>query len=613
VHPATVIAYDREVNGHEFVLRRRAGMSEHKMRWQEVGLFLLFGCVVAALYHNSLNSFWLYDDPYLLRNAAAHRLLAFFTKPEVWNLVGLSYLTPWQTLSLGLDYRLFGLDSRLFYAHHLISLWLASCVFYAALRLWWRPFPAASGVFLFLVSAPAAAAAEMLMIRHYIEGLLLCAAALYFFVKAVRENSVGLSLASAVFYLFSMSAKEIYVPALMAFAVLPEGQLRTRIRALILPATAFIVYFMWRNYMLDGVVTSAGKDLLLNSIKDPDRTLQLLRKMYDIALLQVGVSRLTDIARPLFAILFLLSATSSGVFLLKKKNYAAMIFHVVLFLSVYVLPLSLVSPFSAHDLIQYRFVLLLSAYNCGIFISAGAYVHEHIKRKEKPGGRHGFSRTTAVVFTASALVVCMNSFLWAKDMRKTELRPLVEEGRFFMTAGPDSLLVKSQPVWAAPSYFDSLEFFKQFAGGGMGALAIYGPFAFVENPEAPELEGKKAFRYDAKKGAMIDITEVYRKERREYLSRVKELPLKVRLHIERSAIDYSIVSAAGEKCFALLGYRPNLYCMMLSASEFRTGPLNTSLKMNMRFGCESKAGDITFSPEWVLDFSAERDIAWERR
>jgi hypothetical protein len=591
----------------------RATTSEYSLKWSEVSLFVLFACVVLALYHSALDSFWLYDDPYLLRNAAEHPLFEFFTRPEVWNLVGLSYLAPWQTLSLGLDYRLFALDSRLFYAHHLVSLWLSSCVLYAVLRLWWRPLLAASGALLYLMTAPAAAAAEMLMIRHYVEGLIFCAAGVWCFVRAVRENSLGLALASALFYFLSMSAKEVYVPALIVFAVLPEGDRRTRLRALVPAAMALVLYLVWRHHMLGGLLTSRGKDLLLSSVKGPDPTLQLLENMYSILLMQVGASRLSDIARPLFAVAFLLAATSSTVLLVKKRNYGALIFHAVLFLSVYLLPLSLVTPFSAYDLMSFRFVLLVSAYNCAVFVSAAGFIQQQIEQSAQSAGRRRVSRASALMLAAVGVIACMSSVLWAKDMRRTELKPLVEEGRFFMAAGPDDLLIKSQPVWPAPFYYENLNYFKQASGRGMGATAIYGPFAFVERPEFQELERNRAFKYEPSRNAMVDVTEAYRKERRDYLSRVEELPLKVRLEIKRSALDYSVASPAGETCFALLGYRPGLYCMVLRASEFKTGPLNTSLRMNIRFGCESHGGKIVFSPEWLLDYSLDRKIAWERK
>src|SRR5208282_1087484 len=140
---------------------------------------------------------------------------------EVWRKISTSYLTPWVTLSLGMDLKIFGFHPQFFYLHQLFSIWLAVIALYAVLTIRIPRFFGAAGALLFLFSAPTAAAAEMLSIRHYIEGLVLYLFAFYFFVRALKNHALLNSSLSAVLYFLSMSAKELYVPLGMVFFFFP--------------------------------------------------------------------------------------------------------------------------------------------------------------------------------------------------------------------------------------------------------------------------------------------------------------------------------------------------------------------------------------------------------
>jgi len=129
--------------------------------------------VVWLLYHPVMESYWVFEELQPLRQAYEHHPWEYFFVPKVWRELQTAFLTPWFTFSLSLDLRLFGLEPRGYYLHQLLSLWLVSVTLYFLLRLWLPRLYALTGTLLFLVSAPAAAAAEMLMVRHYVEGTLL--------------------------------------------------------------------------------------------------------------------------------------------------------------------------------------------------------------------------------------------------------------------------------------------------------------------------------------------------------------------------------------------------------------------------------------------------------
>ena len=164
-------------------------MPKAKTHYPDAFCFSMLAVLTALLYHNVVWGHWLYDDPYILRHAFEHRPWEYFFIPDVWRELSIRYLTPWVTLSFDFDLFLSGLQPRFFYLHQLVSLWIAACALYGVLRLWVKPGFAFSGSVLFLASAPVAAAAEMLQIRHYIEGLILCLLSFYFFVRALRKES----------------------------------------------------------------------------------------------------------------------------------------------------------------------------------------------------------------------------------------------------------------------------------------------------------------------------------------------------------------------------------------------------------------------------------------
>jgi hypothetical protein len=587
--------------------------SEHEDILTDVIIIFIFACITAALYINVFNSYWLYDDPYLLRNLTEHKIQHFFTDPEVWKKISVSNLTPWIMLSYGLDFSLSGLNNGVFFAHHLISLWLASSALYLVLRLWLRPLWAASASLIFLVNAPTAAAAEMLMTRHYIEGLLLFLSAFYFYVKSAREKSIKYSLFSAVLYFLSMSAKEIYVPMIMVFAAFPEGSPGRRIRAIFPLIIAFILYVLWRIYMLGGFITGPGKSILLSSYKSFGAAFQLPEQVSGFIMMMSGTTKISNFVHPFIVISSAVFIILSFFFLLKSKNFKAISFQIILFVSVYFIPLSVINPHSAlYDITQYRIAFLTAAYNSIALALAAGFIYEHTKKKIPTFSSLALSKIVPFVFSCVIVMTCISSYLWIRNEREVTLKPLVKEGSFFMNSDNSHLLVKSNPLWGGVFYYENLDFLRQYYQLGSPPLVIYNYFAFIDDPEAQELKGLKVFRYDAVKGSLSDITSSFFQERFNYLSRIRKMPLRVVMHVDDAVLSYSMGPSDTGNYFALLGIKPGTYCMMLQGRDFTPMSLFKSLRFYVRFGWESAEGWVTFSPEWFVDFHKDSEIIWER-
>ncbi len=149
--------------------------------------------------------------------------------------------TPLLFLSLDVDRRLFGLASGPFYLHHLLVFALCPAVLYGVLRLWLPRLWSATGATIFSLGPAAASLAPLLMVRHYIEAILLAA-------LAVAAWAKGRPWISAVLYFAACMAKEIAVPLVVLLPLLPSPaggrpmDLRERLREALPLGNALTVY-----------------------------------------------------------------------------------------------------------------------------------------------------------------------------------------------------------------------------------------------------------------------------------------------------------------------------------------------------------------------------------
>ncbi len=124
-----------------------------------------------TLYHSVLQAWWLADDPALLKSIVEHGVFPHFYQSEVWRSLSPANLTPWVTLSLGIDWHLFGLEPSGFYWHHLLSFSIVLLIAYFVLNLFFSPLVCSLTLGFLVASVPSANLVQFLMVRHYLEGL----------------------------------------------------------------------------------------------------------------------------------------------------------------------------------------------------------------------------------------------------------------------------------------------------------------------------------------------------------------------------------------------------------------------------------------------------------
>jgi hypothetical protein len=206
--------------------------------------------LAASLYHPVVRSWWLADDPAILWAVVENGAGAHFWSPTVWRQFSSNNLTPWEILSFAVDWRLFGAEPAGFYVHHLASLALLLLAARALLRRFLSPSETTLALCLFVASAPVATTMQLLMTRHYLEGLLLAVVSAGLFVVSVERRSAPLAALSAIAYLAACTAKEVLVPLVCVLPFLPVGDLRSRARAVAPHLVVAALYVPWRAWML---------------------------------------------------------------------------------------------------------------------------------------------------------------------------------------------------------------------------------------------------------------------------------------------------------------------------------------------------------------------------
>ncbi len=204
-----------------------------------------------TLYHTATQAWWLADDPALLRSIAEYGIFPHFYQGEVWrNSVSYANLTPWVIFSLGIDWHLFGLEPFGYYIHHLLSFSVVLLIAYWVLNLFFSPLTCSLVLCIFVTSVPSANVAQLLMVRHYLEGLGFSLLAVGSYVKALQTQRTGWTLLGTCSYLLATTAKEIYVPLVLVLPSLPIGTWKQRWQKLIPFVIVAGAYVLWRSYML---------------------------------------------------------------------------------------------------------------------------------------------------------------------------------------------------------------------------------------------------------------------------------------------------------------------------------------------------------------------------
>ena len=224
----------------------------------EAGAALVLVALAVVLYRQALGLWWTFDDFFHLRLVLDRPALAYLVDPAAARSGPRNVFTPLLLLSLAADRGLAGLEPHGFYLHQLLALGATAAVLYGLLRLWLPRGWSFAGALVFLLGPPAVAAAPLLMVRHYLEALLLAGLAAWSYVSAVRRRRAALAALSGLLYLLAALAKEIAVPLALVLPLLPAGPARRRLAYAVPHVLALGVYAGLRAWLLRPVVAGYG-------------------------------------------------------------------------------------------------------------------------------------------------------------------------------------------------------------------------------------------------------------------------------------------------------------------------------------------------------------------
>lgn len=197
--------------------------------------------------------FGVIDSPILLAQAILYSPLDYFTSPEGYQFLSYNNFTPLVTLSWDIDYSLFGLDVRAYRFHQLFSLLATLTVLYLVM---YKITGSILNVTVFsfaILNLPSTGnVLELLVNRHYIEGMLFAVLSFYCFQQHQTQLHRRWLILSVLFYAISITAKEVYIPLPGILFFLCQGQLQTKLKYIYPYAVVLSVFFGLRFYILGG-------------------------------------------------------------------------------------------------------------------------------------------------------------------------------------------------------------------------------------------------------------------------------------------------------------------------------------------------------------------------
>jgi hypothetical protein len=520
------------------------------------------------LYRKITWLWWIFDDTFLLHIVSEHRLLDYFTDGSLWLSMPQQLFTPLLTASYHEELALFGLNPVPFHIVHLLELAAIAIALAFALRLWMSRAAAASASFLFLVGTPAAVMAAQLMLMHYIESVILSIVAAALFARAMRSERKLPAVASALFYLLAMLAKEIAVPLLLVLLILPERDLRARLRAVWPHGLSLIIYFAWRYAILGKLV--GGYVWTFGPSEVP---LLLVRTIGRIAGTFAGPRLAIGIP---FVILILLGM------LLRLRSRASVVAIIVAFAAAIgpIIPVAM----------DYGQRFAWCAWLCtAIVFAAGT---DTLRNRRL---------ALSMMIAAPLLGAVVNRQHWKSEF--TLAKRMSDEGRVFTDLGAGDFI--RMPA-ITPGVMFQVAWFKEFLlHRPPGTLWFYDDL-YLCSGQKP----RRVFGFDERTKEVREMTAQIPAIASRYCASIRpNEPLEIHAHYnERRHLltwdlgpyddGYTFVSGNG----------------FLAYEVQRHGGLQLfgmkDVKFQVRY--RSPQGWVTYSPEMSIDFSRDRDLVWRR-
>ncbi|MEK8015273.1 MAG: hypothetical protein VSS75_000290 [Candidatus Parabeggiatoa sp.] len=528
---------------------------------------IVLGLLIIALYQNILERWWTWDDTFILKQAYNYSPWQYFWLPEIWREQSAGFLTPWFTLSFDFDLSLFGLNPSAFYTHQLLAFWFTTIATYFLLRLWLNKGWSFVGATLFILSAPTTGVVYHLWTRHYLEGLLFAILALYFYIRALREERLAWTSLGSLFYFLAMSAKELYVPLIGLLLFLPERDIQRRMVHALPFVMMLMIYALWRAYMLGIWVGGYGHSLEWSAI------LWLPVQLFNLIL---GTDLLGIIAT---------------VFVISLLSYALWRYTTLLLVSVFLLigPIVSMAPFVVE---QHRVLFGIGwALSIAIVLILGTIARDKLYKI-------GLAGILLVVLAASL-------FNQSGQMRSSHLfnvdNHFATEGRFLWQGD------QKQALFLTPDYqtfYIHLSWLKKQIVGENAPKLILDEIDLL----GLETEGLQLYRYAPSCQCITEISD-----------QIPHLIAAGKAHLQNKPLSVDFSYQAGYFKWQFGPYQTGVYSL-IEYPFFGKIPLPPSKELlwcqvnslSFRIRYDSPEGWTTYSPLFELGEEIGKRVVWER-
>ncbi|QIK38600.1 hypothetical protein GWK36_12105 [Caldichromatium japonicum] len=385
-------------------------------------LFLLL-TITFALYHPILQSWWIEDDPSILRHIMEYPIIDNFIDSNTWRTYMPNNLTPFLIFSLAIDFKLFNLEPSGYYVHHLLTLCAIILICYFLLIRYFSAMIATITLAIFITSLPIATIIQQLMTRHYLDGLLFSAIMFLFYSKAFEEKKLILVLPSLFFYALACASKEIYVPIMVLLPWSTKNGGPKRHLSLMIPFFGVAgLYTLWRTHMLKPANILSGYGNLYDS--NPS----------SIEYFAIKTAEALGIKSPLHLLLITASFLVCLVYIYKNKAGFYRFAGLLISGAVIMAPLVAVS-----SILLPRMMILAAA-----FVALIGAISLHAIRQE---GR--ITRIIVLVIGLSWIGLNIQSVANSKTWGDRDwIERYHQEGQFMLTADTDQTLVYPiGPYW----------------------------------------------------------------------------------------------------------------------------------------------------------------------
>ncbi len=531
------------------------------------------GLGTCLLFSGDLGNWWTGDDTQILRHVLSAPPLRDLFDRVAYRGLNERYFFPEIALSFGLDRTLFGLRPTAWYAHQILALSCVVVLLYLVLRRGVGRPAAVLGAGLLAAGPFSPPLVASLWTRHYVEGLLLSLLAALLWISGSAGTGRLRAICVAGLYLAATTAKEVFVPLPLLLVALPVRPFKERLRRGIPLLFAFVLYVVWRQWMLRGYA-GAYEAGALRPADVPRRLALVLREL----VLSAGGG-----APILFA-----AAVAAGLLalLLRRAGVPRLVW-------ISLLVLGPVVPVARG--IEPRYLLVPAA----ALTAAVAFAADDGVRR---GGAVAAGTGAVVLLAAGAMLV---AGMCVRRETASQSRRSRAEGLFFyeVSRPGDVLLKPVESAW----YFDGLRWMREnVLRRGEPGDVFYDEFRLC----GPDRPGERVFTFDAAAGAVTAPPDLVSRIRRAFCGRVRaDAPLSAALRYRGTVLSWELGP-----------YPAGAYSLLSGESLARTDcPRKGSLQIVLRgdvplsIRYESPEGWLAYSPPLVLRVvNGEAALDWSR-